>query len=183
MDRNELEPYRQFARPFYAGKDPAHDFSHIERILSRLDLFSQGLADIPRPDRLYFLACFHGLWRRLCQDESFLSQVRGFLINLGWTEEAMVEVFQSLAHHTTRPQSVEEQIVHDADQIESLGALGIAKTFATGGARGQTILETANYFEHRILPRSVFYTPAGKRLAEERCAYTLAFLSSLRAEF
>jgi len=182
MSRYQLAPYRQFAQPYYADKDSAHNFSHIEKILNRLSTLSQGIAHSPRPDRLYFLACFHGLEKRLSTDHGFRKQVTSFLHGLAWTETEVEEIFLSLSRHITDPKTVEEEIIHDANYIELLGAFGIAKAFTTGGARGQTIEQSAEIFEQQFLKRIKFRTPLGKRLAEGGRTYARRFLKRLRAE-
>lgn len=103
--------------------------------------------------------------------------------NLGWTNSEVEEGFRSLERHLKDPQTVEEEIVHDANYIELLGAFGIAKAFTTGGARGQSYEETAEIFEHRYLDKVEFRTPAGKRLSEEGWAYVKEFLKRLRSEW
>lgn len=69
-----------------------------------------------------------------------------------------------LLTHLEDPRTPEAMIVHDANYVEVLGALGIAKAFTTGGARGQTYETTVNIFENN-LNRAVFHTPEGIRLA------------------
>lgn len=182
MAKEIVEPYKEFARPYYTKRDPAHDFRHIERIISRLDLLSEGVSPLPRRELLYFLACFHGLGTRLHNDEQFRHRVSTFLHDLGWTRAEVEEAFQGLERHLKTPQTIEEAIVHDANSIELLGAFGIAKTFTTGGARGQSYEETVDIFE-ALLDSFVFHTPMGKRLAAERTAYTKEFLRHLRSEW
>lgn len=115
-------------------------------------------------------------------DEQFREQVRTFLHDLGWTDVEVEQAFQSLERHLKAPQTVEEEIVHDANYVEMLGAFGIAKAFTTGGAAGQSYEETADIFEYRYLNKVAFRTPVGKRLAEEERAYTKEFLRRLRRE-
>lgn len=181
--KNHLEPYIDFVKPFYAGKDSVHDFRHIERIISRLTPLSEGIAQSIRTDRLFFLACFHGLGKQLSGNPEFCTQVRIFLNSLDWSKEDIEEAFQSLFRHLSNPQSIEEKIDHEANCVETLGAFGIAKAFTTGGAKGQSIEETVNIFEHQHLDKVVFQTPAGKQLAGERKTYTKEFLRRLRDEW
>jgi uncharacterized protein len=183
MNKFQVEPYKDFVHPYYADKDAAHNFRHIERILGCLSALSEGMEHAPRLDRLYFLACFHGLGKRLSADRAFCEQVKVFLRNLGWSEPKIEESLQSLARHLAQPQTVEEKIVHDANYIELLGALGIAKAFTTGGVRGQLIEESAYIFEYQYLNKVEFQTPTGKRLAEEGRVYTKNFLKRLRTEW
>ena len=42
-----VEPYKRFAQNYYIDRDTAHDFRHIERIISRLDYLSQDVASPP----------------------------------------------------------------------------------------------------------------------------------------
>ena len=148
MLKQEIEPYKKFAQPHYVDRDSAHNFRHIERIISRLDLLSQEMS---RPNKalLFFLACFHGLKNKLREDELFCDDVRVFLQNLKWNKAEIEKAFLSLERHTSNPQTIEEQIVHDANYVELLGAFGIAKAFTTGGAWQQTYEETANIFEYQ----------------------------------
>lgn len=180
--REQLEHYIEFIRPYYADRDAAHDLRHIERIISRLDMLSEDVSPAPRRDRLHFLACFHGLGARLRDDEQFREQTTAFLHELGWTHIEIQELFQSLDRHLESPETVEEEIVHDANKVEILGAFGVAKAFTVGGMLGQSYEETADYFEYRTLGKTVFRTPTGKRLAEEGRAYALEFLKCLRRE-
>ena len=182
MQKLQIEPYRKFARSHYANKDAAHNFRHIERIIDRLDFLSRELSQQPNKALLYFIACFHGLEKNLRSDRAFRDRVESFLRKLNWTEAETKQGFQSLERHLSYPQTVEEMIVHDANYVELLGAFGIAKAFTTGGAYNQTYEETADILEQQYLDRVKFVTPMGKRLAEEKKAYTKEFLQQLRSE-
>jgi uncharacterized protein len=146
--KERLEPYLEFVRPFYANRDSAHDFRHIQRIVGRLDLLSQEVPRSPQKSKLYFLASFHGLIFPLRQDEPFRQQVRAFLYELNWTAIEIEQAFESLERHLKNPQTIEEEIICDANSLELLGAFGIAKAFTTGGARGQSYEETVEIFEN-----------------------------------
>ena len=54
--KNAVDPYLSFVRPHYAVKDSAHNFQHIERIISRLQVLSEGIDPKPEPHLLNFLA-------------------------------------------------------------------------------------------------------------------------------
>ncbi|GAA1119233.1 hypothetical protein [Kitasatospora arboriphila] len=176
--RYRQEPYVSQAEPYYATKDPAHDFTHIRRILARLELLRDG--EEHRLDLLYFLACYHGLVP--CLDHAgFREDTAAFLGSLGWQPGEISQAFVGLRRHLDGPALIEEQLVHDANYLEAVGAFGIAKAFTTGGARGQHYEETierARYF----IDRPVFRTPAGRRMAAARRAYAHAFLDDLEAE-
>jgi len=131
---------------------------------------------------LCFLAAFHGVWPRWRDDSEFREASRTFLTGIGWGAGGLDEAALLLERHGNDPQTAEEKIVHDANYIELLGALGIAKAFTVGGARGQTYEETSGIFSHN-LDKVEFYTPVGRRLADAGRAYAKEFLARLREEW
>ena len=179
--KDQLEAYTEFVRPYYATRDVAHTFSHIERIIRRLDKLAEGITVPVRRDRLYFLASFHGLGVRWHDDAEFREQATALLQRLGWSDSEIQELIQSLDRHLDEPETIEEEIVHDANKLETLGAFGIAKAFTMGGLLGQTYEETVDYFERHSLS-VVFRTPAGRQLAAEGQTYAKEFLQRLRTE-
>ncbi len=182
MLRQQIEPYKNFAQPYYVDRDTAHNFQHIERILSRLDFLSKEVLQPPDKALLYFLACFHGLEKNFRDDRLLRDRVKYFLQSLEWTKNEIKKGFVSLEHHINSPQTIEEEIVHDANYLELLGAFGIAKAFTTGGAYQQIYEETADIFEYQYLDKVEFITPMGKRIAKEKRIYTKEFLKQLRSE-
>ena len=180
--RDNLETYKNFVKPFYAARDIAHNFNHIQRIIQRLEILSQEVTPSLKSDHLYFLACFHGLGARINDDEIFRQHVVKFLKDIGWEGDEVSELFKSLERHLELPATIEEQIVHDANKVDILGAFGVAKAFTMGAILGQTYEETVEYFEHKTLGKTVFYTPIAKRLAKEGQEYALKFLERLKQE-
>ena len=77
------------------------------------------------------------------------------------------------------------KIVQDANYVELLGVFGVAKAFLTGGARGQSLEETARRQRglYQYLDKVRFRTPVGRRLAQEGREYAKRFLERLRREW
>jgi uncharacterized protein len=180
--KDQFKPYADFARQYYGANDQAHNFKHIERMVGRLSMLSDGLDGV-RPHFLHFLTAFHGLWPFWHDDPKFRAKAISFLQELGWGEPEIEESATCLERHLKDPQTVEEKVVHDANYIELLGAFGIAKAFTVGGSLGQTYEETAEIFENKYLNTVKFCTPVGKRMAEEGIAYAKAYLARLKSEW
>ncbi len=178
----DMKQILDFVRPRYAVKDPAHDFSHIQRIIRLIGPLSEGVLPPVKPRLLCFLACFHGLAGDLREDEFFRTRTRTLLDQLGWTAQEITEALESVQRHINAPQTGEEMVVHDANCAETLGALGIAKAFTTGGARAQGYETTLDVFEKSILPKTKFLTPVGRKLAADADSFTRDFLARLRRE-
>ena len=76
-----------------------------------------------------------------------------------------------------RPETPEGRIVQDADRLDALGAVGIARTFAYGGGHGRTPEESiAHFHEKLLLLKDMMNTEKAREIAEERHAFMEAFL-------
>ena len=71
-----------------------------------------------------------------------------------------------------RPETVEGQIIQDADRLDAIGAVGIARTFAYGGKHGRTPEGSISHFHEKLLLlRDLMNTQKAKEMAEERHAF------------
>ena len=76
-----------------------------------------------------------------------------------------------------RPETAEGRIVQDADRLDALGAVGIARTFAYGGGHGRPPEESiAHFHEKLLLLKDMMNTAKAREIAEERHAFMEAFL-------
>ena len=82
-----------------------------------------------------------------------------------------------------KPETIEGKIVQDADRLDALGAIGIARTFAYGGEHGRSIESSVQHFHDKLLLlKDQMNTAAGRKMAEERHAFLLTFLNELHIE-
>ena len=100
--------------------------------------------------------------------------------------------------------TIEGQIVFDADKLDSLGAIGIARTFAYGGANGHAMYDPASkpelhasfeaykakqgptidhFYEKLLLIKDKLFTKTGREMAQERHAYMEGFLKQFYEEW
>ena len=81
------------------------------------------------------------------------------------------------------PGTLEGKIVQDADRLDAMGAIGIARTFAYGGEHGRTLEDSVQHFRDKLLLlRDMMNTETAKRIAEKRHAFLEAFLRELGEE-
>ena len=82
-----------------------------------------------------------------------------------------------------RPETLEGRIVQDADRLDALGAIGIARTFAYGGEHGRSPDESvAHFHEKLLLLKDELNTETARRLAEPRQAFLERFLEEYEKE-
>lgn len=79
--------------------------------------------------------------------------------------------------------SLEGKIVQDADRLDAIGAIGIARTFAYGGKHGRTLSESVQHFYDKLLLlKDMMNTETAKQLAASRHEYLVTFLNELDKE-
>ena len=82
-----------------------------------------------------------------------------------------------------RPETAEGRIVQDADRLDALGAVGIARTFAYGGKHGRPPEDSiAHFHEKLLLLKDMMNTDQAKAIAAERHAFMEDFLREWNRE-
>jgi len=82
-----------------------------------------------------------------------------------------------------RPDSLEGMIVQDADRLDAIGAIGIARTFAFGGEHGRPLEETLQHFHDKLLLlKDEMNTETAKKIAESRHLFMVNFLQEFDEE-
>ena len=81
------------------------------------------------------------------------------------------------------PETLEGRIVQDADRLDAIGAIGIARTFAYGGEHGRPLDESVQHFYDKLLLlKDLMNTEAGKQMAERRHMFLKQFLKEYQKE-
>ena len=199
-------------RPLYGAADSVHDFDHIVRVVALAERIGQQEGAEMAIVRT--AALLHDLGRAESQAENLnhaavAAEYAGQLL-LGWgaSQDWVNAVTHAIAAHRFRtlpdPQTLEARVVFDADKLDAIGAIGIARAFAYGGAHQQRLwapLESIDLAEWELngddpeahTPVHEFVvklsrikdrltTFSGREIAEERHAYMQAFYQRLEAE-
>jgi len=82
-----------------------------------------------------------------------------------------------------RPDTLEGRIVQDADRLDAMGAIGIARTFAYGGKSGRSMESSIEHFHDKLLLlKDGLNTEEAKRIGEARHAFLERFLKEYENE-
>ncbi len=204
----------EYARTFYDVSDPIHDFDHVLRVLALARRIGQAeSADMAVVETAVLLHDIHRadedqqahVQNAETSDHALLAADAASdllkRLNPG-VDPAFVEaVAHAIAAHRFRsavePQTIEAQTVFDADKLDAIGAIGIARAYAYGGMTRQKLwAEVPDGYPgggSQHTPRHEFiyklariherlYTGTGRAIARERHAYMVAYFDRLERE-
>jgi len=202
------------ARGWYQQADPVHDFEHVLRVYRVAERLAEAEgADLEIVRAAAWLHDSRGSApggegaeraEHHIASADFAGEV---LAAKHWPEDKILAVQHCIQAHRFRsqdeaPQTLEAQVLFDADKLDVLGAIGAARTIAYAALDGEpafaepsdTFLKTgkkepgephSSYHEYlfklsRVKDR--MFTPSGKALAEARHAFLVGFYEQLQAE-
>jgi len=133
------------AQRYYKGADAVHDFDHVLRVLSLARRIGQ--AEGADPEIVHAAALLHDIGRERAEatgrDHAEFAAERARDILAGAPPEKVEAVAHAVATHRFRtgpePTTLEAQVLFDADKLDAIGAVGVARAFAYGGAHGQQL--------------------------------------------
>jgi len=215
---NQIQSQRMQRRVAFVKKtlveaEGGHDWFHIERVWKNALLI---LKDEPsaEPEIVSFAALLHDIADSKFNngDETIGPEIaRQFLESEGVEEEKIREVELIIRNISFKGgkeispySSLELQIVQDADRLDAIGAIGVARAFNYGGFKGRKLYDpevapnlemtkeeykssaapTLNHFyEKLLLLKDRMNTATGKKLAEERHVFMEKYLTQFFKEW
>lgn len=205
-----IEAAKRYIEEIFAKDSSGHDVFHTLRVLKLAERIAQKEgADI---ETVQLAALLHDVDDRKLSPETHVNQgnARVFLRKQGVNQEKIDEICHIIAQisfkgsDTVAPDTLEGKCVQDADRLDAIGAIGIARTFAFGGSRGRKMYDPAeppvtdmdaaayakntghtinHFYEKLLLLKDMMNTPAARELAEGRHRYMEEFLSEFYAEW
>lgn len=207
------------ARSFYADADSAHDFEHILRVMHMAERLARAEgADV---EVVRAAALLHDIARH-DEDaagkhpdansapppdhaEVSANDARSFLLERGADTAFAEQVREAILSHRFRgaakPTTLEAKILFDADKLDSIGAIGVARAYAVAGSMNQKLYSepktdavatrAQHNEEHTPVDeyhvklkhlRARFHTPTAQTIAAERDAYMRGFFEQLERE-
>ena len=101
-------------------------------------------------------------------------------------EERICEAVNAVSFSRNRgriPETIEGRIIQDADRLDAVGAIGIARTFAYGGKHGRTPeASIAHFHEKLLLLKDLMNTEKAREMAESRHTFMEQFLQEWERE-
>ncbi|MEG7336981.1 HD domain-containing protein [Bacillus sp. 0102A] len=186
---------RAWVQSVLTGESSGHDWHHVSRVADialyigekeNADLFIveitalvHDLIDVKMPDTFRFS----------------VSEVYDQLVFFGVEKEDADRVIHIITRMSFRdrdklakePHSIEAKAVQDADRLDAIGAVGIARAFMFAGAKGHSLYGNdqsayAHFFHKLLRLKDMMNTDTARKLAEERHDFMLQFVRQLEKD-
>ena len=188
MDERLISEAKEYVTGLFQGNAGGHDVSHTMRVYG----LALRIAET-EPEADLTLVTLGALLHDADDAKLFATEnnenARRFLAAHGISgveADVVCEIINGVSFSKNRgrkPASLEGKIVQDADRLDAIGAVGIARTFAYGGEHGRPMEESVRHFyEKLLLIQEEMNTPAGKEIAAERHAFLEEFLRRYHEE-
>ncbi|MBM6551623.1 HD domain-containing protein [Marinomonas ostreistagni] len=189
-------------------QDSAHDWAHLQRVVATAQRLAQAeqadLKVVTVAAWLHDLVNYpkHHPERQLASQAA--AQQAGTLLAQQQLPQTFIEAVQhAIAAHSfsakIAPQTIEAKVVQDADRLDALGAIGMARCFMVGGALQRALYDfedpfcqqrapddqafTLDHFYQKLLRlEQSFTTQAGREEAAQRTQFMRQFLGQLKHE-
>jgi uncharacterized protein len=200
---------RETAESFFLGARRSHDWEHtlrVARLCQRM-----GPEEGADMEVLMTAAYLHDIGRRtedeqggrVCHAREGARMAADLLSGLDLSEEQKGNVVHCIRTHRFRdqavPETVEARVLFDADKLDAIGAVGIARAYMFAGEVGARLHnpdgkiegtspyseDDTGYREYMVKLRKIrdrMLTDTGRRMAEQRHIFMVRFFEQLAAE-
>ena len=208
----EITATINFVKQELAGAEAGHNWFHVERVYkTALHIAKKETVDV---FVVQLAALLHDIAdSKFNNGNEDVGPVKAtkFLRSLNINETVVVHVQQIIKHMSFKNSfdkqtftSKEMQVVQDADRLDAMGAIGIARAFNYGGFKNRDLYNPAiapnlnqskqeyknssaptinHFYEKLLLLKNTMHTQTGKKLAEERHQFMLVYLSQFYSEW
>ena len=209
-----LNLIKAYAKRILQTDVSGHDFYHCQRVaVSAQKLWQQDFSTATYNDEIDAASYLHDtIDEKIVADpQQALSQIRTLLTTVGFNASQQKDIISTITQMSFSKNIAQQQqlplfgqYVQDADRLDALGAIGIARAFAYGGSHQQPIYDpylqpkkltnhfqyrhhqttTINHFYEKLLHlQNLMNTKAGKKLAQQRSQYMQQFLTEFQQEW
>ncbi len=193
---NAIKYIEEFFKDDYSG----HDYYHSQRVYNTAikitDEENNNAIDLTK---VKLIALLHDVddYKISPNTSTNLDNARSFLKDNNITNDEIETIISDISNlsfskgKSSDCLSIEGKIVQDADRLEALGAIGIARTFAYSGANNRAIYDPIDikdsaikhFYDKLLKLEDLMNTNYGKQLAKERTNFMKDFLNEFYKEW
>ena len=142
---NKIQRVKEYAHEKLTAELTAHDFSHSLRVMKIANYIGRELNMDVDLEVVEVAGLTHDIIDKKVASNvnDSIKSLSEELFNIGYTKnqvEHVLDIIQNMSYSSGMiPKSIEGKIVQDADRLEAVGALAIARPFAYGGKLNRLI--------------------------------------------
>lgn len=188
MNQNVISEAIKYIGELFKENADGHDVAHTMRVYKNAERLAEYY---PESDKEIILlsALLHDVDDHKLFDTKNNENARRFLEENGAKEpdiERICTIINEVSFSKNRgkhPDTIEGKIVQDADRLDALGAIGIARTFAYGGKHQRSLDDSVKHFYEKLfLLKDEMNTKEAKEMAEERHKFMEVFIEEYKKE-
>ncbi|WP_113929340.1 HD domain-containing protein [Bacillus sp. P14.5] len=211
MINNNLNILEELVKEIHAEDSSGHDWHHIDRV-RKLALYIGKNEGSHHLERIEAAALLHDvaddkLNESEQEGQDKLHRVLNSIELHNGEKEKILDIIAAVSYRGGKEEALhtlEAKVVRDADRLDAVGAIGIARTFAYGGKKGNPIYEPGfsvrekmtleeyrngksstihHFYEKLLLLKDLMCTETGRAIAEERHEFMELFLKQFYKEW
>lgn len=207
-----IENTKQFVKSKLTSAEGGHDWFHVERVLNTA-------VYIAKNEKASFFIVKLGALLHDIADSKFHNGneeigpviAKKFLESQNVSQsdiEHVINIIKNVSYKNSFDnnvfESIELEIIRDADRLDAIGAIGIARCFNYGGFKNRAIYDPAisivshknkasyknstapsfnHFYEKLLLLKDLMHTKAAKDLAEERHEFMIKYIEQFKNEW
>ena len=189
MEKDEIiKSAIKYVKELFENNSDGHDVAHTMRVYKNALEITKAY-----PEADSFIVSLGALLHDADDHKLFNTEnnanARKFMADAGLSEDVadgVCKVINSVSFSKNRgkkPESFEGMIVQDADRLDALGAIGIARTFAYGGKNGRSLdMSLQHFYDKLFLLKDEINTDAARKIAEHRHVFMKDFVNEYLEE-
>ena len=210
MQTDIIARAEEYVKALFESEFSGHDYFHTMRVFNMATRIAEG--EGAEVSVVQLAALLHDVDDRKMSPQTYenLTNAKEFLLSNGVVEEDIRRICQIIrevsfgANGGEAPSTLEGKCVQDADRLDAIGAIGIARAFAYGGSHGRHMYHpdikpnlnmtreeyvksestTINHFYEKLFKlRGLMNTDAARRIATEREEYVKDFVNRFLDEW
>ena len=201
---NQLEKLKKFAQKKIKNNDPAHDFEHIMRVYRNAERICKS--EDGNKKLILSAVLLHDVIKTVNQKDSALKSAKlskKILSDYSFSNDEIIIICDAINDHSfskgKTPSTIEGKILQDADRLDAIGAIGLARVFSFSGSNNRSFYDPIDpfsknrkfndnkwaldhFFKKLLLLEGKMNTKTGKTLAGKRIKILKNFLKEIKNE-
>ena len=201
---NQIESLKKIVKNKLRNNDPAHDFEHVMRVYRN----AERICKIENGNKKLILSAvlLHDIIKIKNQKNSALKSAKlseKILKDNNFLDVEIRIISDAIKEHSFSkgkiPSTIEGKILQDADRLDAIGAIGLARVFSFSGSNNRPFYDPKDpfsknrsvndnkwaldhFFEKLLLLEGKMNTKTGKTLAKKRTKTLKIFLKEIKNE-